>query len=73
LPSSANPKSSFALVAAKLAKHNTSLYINIIYSSFPTYAAYYFALSNISMPAGAYLALGSRLLDRKALTTNPPN
>ena len=63
----------FAPVAAKLAylNKNNSLIINETYSSFPTYASYYSALSNISMPAGAYPALGSRLLDRNALASNP--
>ena len=64
-------KSLFASVATQLAKYNTDLYINTTYSSFPTYASYYSALSNVSLPAGASAALGSRLLDRKALTSSP--
>ncbi len=68
--STQDAKSLFAPIAAQLAKHNSSLYINTTYTSFPTYAAYYSALSNISLPAGAYPALGSRLLDRKALTSD---
>lgn len=64
-------KSLFAPVAAQLKKYKTDLYISTTYSSFPTYASYYSTLSNISMPAGAYPALGSRLLDRKALTSSP--
>ena len=39
------------------------------YSSFQTYAAYYTALSGIASPIGSSAALGSRLLDREALTS----
>ena len=59
----------FAPVAAKLAPYNgTSLSLTTSYLSFPSYAAYYAALSGIHQPVGAAAALGSRLLDRKALT-----
>ena len=62
-------ESLFAPVATKLAQYNSSIYINTTYSSCPTYAAYYSAFSNFSQPAGSYPALGSRLLDRKALAS----
>ena len=38
--------------------------------SFPTYWAYYQTLSNVSSPIGQSAALGSRLLDRRALTSD---
>ncbi len=69
--SPADARSLFAPVAVQLADFNSSLHVNMTSSSFSTYAAYYSALSNISQPAGAYPALGSRLLDRNALTANP--
>ncbi|KAL8950369.1 MAG: hypothetical protein Q9222_003586 [Ikaeria aurantiellina] len=63
-------KSIFAPIAAQLAAFNSqSLFINTTYSSFPTYAAYYTALSGLDGPVGQSAALGSRLLDRKALTS----
>lgn len=63
-------QSIFAPVLRQLTPFNgRSLFINITYSSFPTYAAYYTALSGIESPIGSSGALGSRLLDRKALTS----
>ncbi|KAL8734613.1 MAG: hypothetical protein Q9181_003147 [Wetmoreana brouardii] len=60
----------FAPVTAQLADFDgRSLFVNITYSSFPIYAAYYTALSGIESPIGSSAALGSRLLDRKALTS----
>lgn len=60
----------FAPVTDELAPLNgRSLFVNITYSSFPTYAAYYTALSGIESPIGTSAAVGSRLLDRKALTS----
>ena len=61
----------FASTAAQLLKYNgTSLYMTIKYLSFPTYSAYYNTLSNIVTPVGQTAAIGSRLLDRAALTAN---
>ncbi|KAL8955827.1 MAG: hypothetical protein Q9193_006456, partial [Seirophora villosa] len=63
-------ESVFAPVLRQLAPYDgRRLFINITYSSFPTYAAYYDALSGIESPIGSPVALGSRLLDRKALTS----
>ncbi|KAL8805980.1 MAG: hypothetical protein Q9182_001637 [Xanthomendoza sp. 2 TL-2023] len=60
----------FAPVAANLAPFSSKgLFINTTYASFPTYAAFYAALSGIKPPIGVSAALGSRLLDRKALTS----
>ncbi|KAF6232898.1 hypothetical protein HO173_008861 [Letharia columbiana] len=61
----------FASTAAQLQKYNnTSLYMTTRYLSFPTYVAYYDALSGIVTPVGQTAALGSRFLDQKALTGN---
>ncbi|KAL8730235.1 MAG: hypothetical protein Q9166_004212 [cf. Caloplaca sp. 2 TL-2023] len=63
-------ESIFAPVAKKLAPFaGRSLFINTTYSEFPTYAAFYDALSGIASPIGTSAALGSRLLDRKALAS----
>lgn len=60
----------FAPVASSLAPFSgKSLFINTTYVAFPTYAAFYSALSGIASPIGQSAALGSRLLDRKALTS----
>lgn len=69
--SAAEAEKTFSSVAAKLQKFKPSLFINTTYSTFATYAAYYTALSGIVGPVGSSSALGSRLLDRKALTSNP--
>ncbi|KAL9583996.1 MAG: hypothetical protein Q9212_002379 [Teloschistes hypoglaucus] len=67
-------RSLFAPIAAQLAPFNgKSLFINTTYSSFPTYAAFYSALSGIEPPIGTSAAIGSRLLDRKALTSRRLN
>ena len=61
----------FNSTAAKLQKYNgTSLYMTTEYLSFPTYVAYYNALSDIVTPVGQSAAIGSRLLDREALAGN---
>ncbi|KAI4140632.1 MAG: hypothetical protein L6R39_005716 [Caloplaca ligustica] len=58
----------FAPFLRQLAPYNgRSLFINITYSSFPTYATFYDALSGIESPIGSSAAIGSRLLDGKAL------
>ncbi|KAL8995205.1 MAG: hypothetical protein Q9188_006871 [Gyalolechia gomerana] len=63
-------QSIFAPVLRQLAPFDgRSLFINVTYSSFPTYAAYYTALSGIESPIGSSAAIGSRLLNRKALTS----
>lgn len=61
----------FAPTAAQLQKYNgTTLYMTTRYLSFPTYVAYYDALSGVNPPVGQTAAIGSRLLDRDALTRN---
>ncbi|KAL8889085.1 MAG: hypothetical protein Q9215_003584 [Flavoplaca cf. flavocitrina] len=63
-------ESIFAPIASNFASSfRGTLFFNTTYSSFPTYAAYYTALSGIASPIGTSAALGSRLLDRKALTS----
>lgn len=54
-----------------LKAYQPRLKIDIVYSAYPTYWAYYYALSNITVPVGQAAALGSRLLDREALTASP--
>ena len=67
----AEAESIFASTAAQLRKYNgTSLYMTTRYLSFPTYVAYYNALSGIVTPVGQTAALGSRFLGREALTGN---
>ena len=67
----AEAKDLFASTAVQLQKYNgTSLYMTTQYFSFPTYSAYYNALSGIVTPVGQTAAIGSRLLDREALTGN---
>ena len=64
-------QSIFQPVAAQLNQYNGSrLYITTSYISFPSYAAYYDKLSGIVTPVGQSAALGSRLLDKPALTGN---
>lgn len=61
----------FAPTAAQLQRYNgTNLYMTTTYLSFPTYDAYYNALSGVVTPVGQSAALGSRFLDREALTGN---
>ena len=62
----------FGSTMAKLGKYNgTSLFFaNDFYSS-PDYADYYSRFSGIVTPVGQTAALGSRLLDNKALTGSP--
>lgn len=64
-------KKTFALVAAKLQKYENHVFINTTYTAFPTFVEYYNALSGIVGPVGQSAALGSRLLDRNALTRDP--
>jgi len=61
----------FAPVLSQLYLFNTSLDIAIQYLSFPTYAAYFNELSGVQQTVGSgSAALGSRLLDRPALTSS---
>ena len=62
----------FAPVKEQLSQYNgTSLYMESNYFSFATYNDYYNTLSNVASPVGQTAALGSRFLDRQALTGNP--
>lgn len=58
----------FAPFAAKIQKFSTQIFVNTTYSAYPSFVAYYNALSGIVGPVGQSAALGSRFLDRKALT-----
>ena len=61
----------FAPVMAKLAPYNgASLSLTTSYLSFPTYVSYYTTLSGAQESVGAIGAIGSRLLNRKALTSS---
>ena len=68
----AQAKELFASTAAKVQKYNgTSLYMTTKYLAFPTFVDYYNTLSGVVTPVGTTTAaLGSRLLGRKALTSN---
>lgn len=62
----------FASTAAQLKSYNgTNLFMTTKYYEFPTYDAYYHTLSGVRSPVGSTAALGSRLLDRQALTSDP--
>jgi len=63
-------KALFASTAAQLSIYNGSLYMTTTYYEYPTYIAYYNALSGVTTPVGQTAALGSRFLDRQALTGN---
>ena len=63
-------ESLFLSFKKELSAFNDSLYVNTSVSYFPSYAAYYETLANASSPIGQSAALGSRLLDRDALTKN---
>ena len=71
--SAAEAQALFAPVAAQLDRYNgTQLFFYTKYLSFPTYASYYSTLSDVVTPVGSTSgALGSRLLDRQALTGSP--
>ena len=64
-------KSISSALISSLEVYKESLFINKTYYSFPTYQEYYSKLSGVVGPVGTSAALGSRLLDRKALTGNP--
>lgn len=68
---SAEVEQYFQPIKNLLKAYQSRLKIEIVYSAYPTFFAYYNALSNITGPVGQAAALGSRLLDRKALTANP--
>ena len=61
-------ESLFSSFKTQLSAFNDSVHVNTSISYFPTYAEYYEKLSNVSPPVGQSAALGSRLLDRDALT-----
>lgn len=64
-------RSSLSPLMSKLEQYNSSLVISSTYLSFPTYAIYYQTLSGNKMTAGnGNGAVGSRLLDRTALTSS---
>ncbi|KAH3463986.1 hypothetical protein KXX05_000863 [Aspergillus fumigatus] len=66
-------QAAFAPLLSKLQKYNgTSLFITVNYYQFPSYAAYYTAMSGMHQPVGsANSALTSRMFDKSALTVNP--
>lgn len=65
----AEAESLFAPIAAQLAPYNgTNLFMSTSYFESPSYAAYYQRFSGIVTPVGTTAALGSRFLDKKALT-----
>lgn len=66
----AEAKALFASTAAQLSRFNGSLFMMTSYYDFPTYDAYYNTLSGVVTPVGQTAALGSRFLDRQALTGN---
>ena len=61
----------FQPIKKRLEAYQSRLKIDIVYTSYPTFVAYYDALSGIESPVGQAHAIGSRLLDRKALTADP--
>lgn len=62
----------FAPTMAKLARYNeTSLVISLSYITFSSYQSYYSAMSGVQSAIGTSSAVGSRFLDKKALTTDP--
>jgi hypothetical protein len=61
----------FEPVAAQLQNYNGSLFISTAYYSLPSYAAYYSSFSGTQQAVGSNAALGSRLLDRQALSQSP--
>jgi hypothetical protein len=66
-------QAAFAPLLSKLQKYNgTSLFVTVNYYQFPSYPAYYTAMSGVHQPAGsANSALTSRMFDKGALTVNP--
>ena len=61
----------FAPVEKLLSKFSDKIVLSTNYLTFPSYAAYYNALSGDKSPVGSAAALSSRLLDKKALTGDP--
>ena len=69
--SQAAAKKAFDATRKRLLPYNgTSLFISESYVSYPNYWAFYEAESGVEPPVGTESALGSRLLDRKALTSD---
>ncbi|MCJ1441185.1 MAG: hypothetical protein MMC23_001671 [Stictis urceolatum] len=64
-------KDAFAPVGRRLSSLNASLVISTNYIPFPSYAEYYSTLSGVQSAVGTSSALGSRLLDKQALTQSP--
>ncbi|KAE8355145.1 hypothetical protein BDV28DRAFT_58219 [Aspergillus coremiiformis] len=65
-------ESAFAPLLRTLQKYNdTSLFVSVQWYQFPTYAAYYRAMSGVRQPVGtANIALSSRMFDNDSLTQN---
>jgi hypothetical protein len=67
----ATAQATFAPVASQLAPYDgTSIFISTTYIQFPSYQSYYATLSGVQASVGTGGALGSRFLDRKALTNS---
>lgn len=67
----AEARAIFAPVAAQVERlQNKTLFTTTSYLSFPSYSTYYDRLSGIVTPVGQTAALGSRLLNRHALSGN---
>jgi hypothetical protein len=68
---SAEVEEYFQPIKDQIKEYQSRLKIDVVYSAYPTFVAYYTALSGIASPVGQTAALGSRLLDRDALTADP--
>ncbi|KAJ6111547.1 hypothetical protein N7523_007608 [Penicillium sp. IBT 18751x] len=70
-----NAKNTFQPLLQKLEKYNgTSLRISVTWFQFPTYAAYYRAMSGVHQTVGSSRsALTSRMFSKAALTDSPPD
>ncbi|CZT06861.1 related to isoamyl alcohol oxidase [Rhynchosporium graminicola] len=65
-------QTTFAPIAARLVPYNSSsLFISTTYYTFPSYQSYYNTLSGFQSAVGTSGAVGSRLLDRRALALSP--
>lgn len=63
-------ETAFAPLAQKLKAYNGStLFVSVTYVSYPSHWEFYEAESGIEPPVGSLAVLGSRLLDRTALTS----
>jgi hypothetical protein len=68
---SAEVEEYFQPIKDQIKQYQSRLKIDVVYSAYPTFDAYYNALSGIASPVSQTVALGSRLLDRDALTADP--